>query len=105
MESNADLDRYPSATDSNAVNAVPVIDIRELAGEIHRDLASVQQIADACRKWGFFQVINHGVHNDVFEHVCEQTVAFFALPAEQKEKVLRIGVTTLSSIRSNRGKS
>ena len=40
---------------------------------------------------GFFQVINHGVHDDVFEQVREQTRAFFALPAEQKEKVLRTG--------------
>ena len=61
METNADLDRRPSAIDSRAIHAVPVIDISELTGEIHRDLASVQQIADACRKLGFFQVIHHGV--------------------------------------------
>ena len=89
MDSIAELDRHPSATDSRAIHAVPVIDVSELAGEIHGDLTSVRQIADACRKWGFFQVINHGIHNDVFEHVWEQTWAFFALPAEQKEKVLR----------------
>ena len=89
MESNTDLDKRPSATDGRAIHAVPIIDIGELAGEIHSDLASVQEIADACRKWGFFQVVNHGIPSDVVEDVWGQMRAFFVLPVEQKEEVLR----------------
>jgi isopenicillin N synthase-like dioxygenase len=89
MENSADLDKCPSATDSRAIHAVPIIDISDLAAGIHRDLASIRKIADACREWGFFQIINHGIPSDVVEYVWKQTRAFFALPVEQKEKVLR----------------
>ncbi|KAK7844567.1 feruloyl coa ortho-hydroxylase 1 [Quercus suber] len=37
-------------------------------------------------KWGFFQVINHGVSIEVLENVKDATHKFFNLPAEEKRK-------------------
>ena len=79
MTVESDLDKRPSAGD--AIRAVPVIDLG--------DPSAVDEIADACREWGFFQVINHGVSADLIERVWLQTRAFFALPIDDKESVLR----------------
>ncbi len=57
MTCETDLDKRPSATHDHVARSVPVIDIG--------DPASVQQIADACREWGFFQITNHGVSPDL----------------------------------------
>lgn len=46
---------------------VPVIDLRNTDDE-----ALVEQIAQACRVYGFFQVTNHGVEGiDHFRDVCK----------------------------------
>ncbi|XP_020248258.1 S-norcoclaurine synthase 1-like [Asparagus officinalis] len=39
----------------------------------------------ACREWGFFQLINHGVLAEVMEKVKEDVANFFKLPLEEKE--------------------
>ena len=81
MTGDTDLDRRPSATQNHVARSVPVIDIG--------DPASVQQIADACCEWGFFQITNHGVSPDLIGQTWAQTRAFFAQPVEQKESILR----------------
>lgn len=43
-------------------------------------------ICDAAEKWGFFQIINHGVPIEVLEDVKTATHRFFGLPAEEKRK-------------------
>ncbi|KAL3506357.1 hypothetical protein ACH5RR_031739 [Cinchona calisaya] len=49
----------------------------------------VSEIADACQKWGFFQVINHGVPSEYREKAELASRKFFDLPKEQKLKVRR----------------
>lgn len=61
--------------------SIPVIDMSKLD-----DPSVADQIADAAEKWGFFQIVNHGVPIDVLENVKEATRAFFQLPAEEKIK-------------------
>ena len=61
--------------------SVPTIDLR--------DKKTVSQIADACSEWGFFQIVNHGISDDLIAAMWEQTRVFFALPAETKEAVMR----------------
>ncbi|KAI3753923.1 hypothetical protein L2E82_25988 [Cichorium intybus] len=43
-------------------------------------------ICDAACKWGFFQIVNHGVPIRVLEDVKDATHKFYALPAEEKQK-------------------
>ncbi|KAG8381602.1 hypothetical protein BUALT_Bualt06G0138500 [Buddleja alternifolia] len=47
----------------------------------------VQQIAEACQQYGFFQVINHGVSREVVEKMLEVANQFFNLPTEEKMKL------------------
>ncbi|KAK6155478.1 hypothetical protein DH2020_009726 [Rehmannia glutinosa] len=47
----------------------------------------VQQIAQACQQYGFFQVINHGVARETMEKMLEVANEFFGLPMEEKMKL------------------
>ncbi|CAM8907059.1 unnamed protein product [Rhodiola kirilowii] len=63
---------------------LPVIDL----GEIDNS-KTITEIGDACRNWGFFQVVNHGVDLSVREKAEAAARSFFALPIEEKRKVRR----------------
>ena len=89
MTGDTDLDRRPSAPDSRLRDSVPVIDIGDLSGGVDASLESVGQIASACRDWGFFQVVNHGIPAELVDAVWAQTRGFFALSADKKEAILR----------------
>ena len=49
----------------------------------------VSQVRDACRDWGFFHVVNHGVPAELLDRVQKQARRFFSLPKEEKLKVRR----------------
>ncbi|KAL6211639.1 hypothetical protein ACLB2K_016862 [Fragaria x ananassa] len=53
------------------------------------------EIGHACQKWGFFQVVNHGVPLELFERMEEVGKRFFELPLEEKKKVKRAMVNVL----------
>ncbi|KAL8149842.1 oxoglutarate-dependent flavonoid 7-O-demethylase 1-like [Apium graveolens] len=40
----------------------------------------------ACKEWGFFQLINHGVCNSLIEEFKKEIDEFFKLPLEEKQK-------------------
>ncbi|MCZ6578847.1 MAG: 2-oxoglutarate and iron-dependent oxygenase domain-containing protein, partial [Gammaproteobacteria bacterium] len=86
-----DIDKHPIAKQDSIIGQVPVIDIGELISD-SSSVASripVEQIAAACKNWGFFQVINHGIPAKLFETVLQQTRRIFALPLEEKLSVVR----------------
>ncbi|XP_057787417.1 protein DMR6-LIKE OXYGENASE 2-like isoform X2 [Salvia miltiorrhiza] len=49
----------------------------------------VSEIGDACKIWGFFQIINHGVPSRVRQRIEKASKEFFALPKEEKRKASR----------------
>ncbi|KAM7273304.1 hypothetical protein ACFE04_027968 [Oxalis oulophora] len=59
------------------------------------DLASPDRISiansihQACTDCGFFYVVNHGIENDLFAKVFDETNKFFSLPLQDKLKLLR----------------
>ncbi|KAM7502894.1 hypothetical protein LguiB_001798 [Lonicera macranthoides] len=61
--------------------SVPVIDMSKW-----HDPNVANSICEAAEKWGFFQIINHGVEIQVLENVKAATHRFFELPAEEKKK-------------------
>ncbi|XP_019179832.1 PREDICTED: protein DOWNY MILDEW RESISTANCE 6-like [Ipomoea nil] len=72
----------PRLSEVAVCNDVPVIDLG--CGE--RALI-VKEIAEACSKYGFFQVINHGVPNKAIEDMLKVAQEFFQLPVEEKMKL------------------
>ncbi|XP_071691769.1 protein LATERAL BRANCHING OXIDOREDUCTASE 1-like [Rutidosis leptorrhynchoides] len=49
----------------------------------------VAEVHDACKNWGFFQVINHGVPIDTRERILLASKRFFDQTVEEKRKVKR----------------
>lgn len=64
---------------------IPIIDLSGLFDERRRK--TMDEISDACREWGFFQVINHGISAELLIAVREVSRAFFSLPLEEKQKL------------------
>ncbi|KAK4859030.1 hypothetical protein QYF36_025612 [Acer negundo] len=64
---------------------VPIIDMQRLLSEDFMD-SELQKLDQACREWGFFQLINHGVSSSLVEKVKLETEKFFKLPIEEKSK-------------------
>jgi isopenicillin N synthase-like dioxygenase len=90
-ESLIDLDRCPVAGSREFGDSVPIVDIAGVARDASGDGAhqAVHEIAKACREWGFFQIINHGVSDALIDTVWQQTRAFFEGPVAAKEAILR----------------
>jgi len=67
--------------------AVPVLD---LGGATDAPTAeTVAAVASAAEKFGFFQVVDHGISADQLAGVWEATRSFFALLATEKRRILR----------------
>ncbi|GMN30736.1 hypothetical protein TIFTF001_002943 [Ficus carica] len=65
---------------------IPVIDMSKLLDKdpsiYNHELA---RLHSACKDWGFFQLINHGVPEEVTEKMKIDTQDFFQLPLEEKK--------------------
>lgn len=59
---------------------IPVIDLSGDPSEV------VHQVGEACREWGFFQVVNHGVHHDLMRNTKSVWRDFFNQTPEMKEE-------------------
>ncbi|XP_057448028.1 protein SRG1-like [Lotus japonicus] len=62
---------------------VPVIDLDKLLSE---DATELQKLDSACKEWGFFQLINHGIKPSLVENVKIGVQDFLTLPMEEKKK-------------------
>ncbi|WMV56284.1 hypothetical protein MTR67_049669 [Solanum verrucosum] len=61
--------------------SIPTIDLSNFD-----DLNVEKSIQEAASKWGFFQIINHGIPIEVLEDLKDAAHKFFELPAEEKVK-------------------
>ncbi|XVE69434.1 hypothetical protein DITRI_Ditri09bG0151900 [Diplodiscus trichospermus] len=70
---------------SNDVN-IPIIDLTGLWEDGNALPAeTLDQISSACREWGFFQVVNHGVSPGLMDRARETWRSFFHLTMETKQ--------------------
>lgn len=68
------------------IENIPVIDIAAL-----ETAAARGAIDRACREWGFFQVVNHGIDAALGAELDRQMRAFFAQPSAIKHAINRTG--------------
>ncbi|KAJ0082916.1 hypothetical protein Patl1_10085 [Pistacia atlantica] len=75
----------PFVSNATSLPQVPVIDLKKL---LSRDLtdSELDKLHRACKEWGFFQLINHGVSSSLVQKVKIETQEFFNLPMEEKKK-------------------
>ncbi|KAH7532298.1 hypothetical protein FEM48_Zijuj04G0005000 [Ziziphus jujuba var. spinosa] len=63
-------------------DSIPIIDISNCM----EDPKVAEAICNAAERWGFFQIVNHGIPIEVLEDAKEATRHFFGLPAQEKNK-------------------
>ncbi len=83
-------DRASVCAQSAELLDVPVIDLSKLwtGGETDRQ-SVVRAMAEACEKWGFLQVANHGVDLKLIARCQAQAHRLFERPLEAKERAHR----------------
>ncbi|KAK2443937.1 1-aminocyclopropane-1-carboxylate oxidase [Trifolium repens] len=64
--------------------AIPVIDFSKLNGEERAKTMAL--IANGCEEWGFFQLINHGIPEELLERVKKVSTEFYKLEREENFK-------------------
>ncbi|CAD5170239.1 unnamed protein product [Musa acuminata subsp. malaccensis] len=65
---------------------MPVVDLRGIYDGSVDSRAAMVAIWDACKEWGFFQVINHGVRPDLVEEMKGVWREFFRRPLDEKQR-------------------
>ncbi|KAL7121363.1 hypothetical protein ACP275_02G177700 [Erythranthe tilingii] len=51
------------------------------------DSSSLSSLAAACKEWGFFQIVNHGISKDLFAKIYSLSNEIFSLPSDSKLKL------------------
>ncbi|XP_027349167.1 protein DMR6-LIKE OXYGENASE 1-like [Abrus precatorius] len=65
---------------------LPIIDFAELIGPNRSQV--LQSLANACEQYGFFQLVNHCVSDDVVRSMIDVSGRFFDLPFEERAKYM-----------------
>ncbi|KAH7834634.1 hypothetical protein Vadar_018132 [Vaccinium darrowii] len=64
---------------------IPIIDFSLLtSGDPHQRSKIIRDLDRACREWGFFMLVNHGVSKSLMKDVLDGSNQFFNLPMEEK---------------------
>jgi isopenicillin N synthase-like dioxygenase len=71
--------------------AVPVVDMEPLlrAERVGEAQPAIDALYAACRDWGAFQLVGHGIADELMRGLCAEMRRFFALPSRDKESVRR----------------
>ncbi|KAJ9135940.1 hypothetical protein P3X46_033060 [Hevea brasiliensis] len=89
----------PSISFKAALHQVPVIDMQKLISGDTMDLG-LDKFHQACKEWGFFQLINHGANKSLVEKMKTQLEGLFNLPMEEKKKLYMAGTRKYGGIRA-----
>ncbi|KAK9035716.1 hypothetical protein V6N11_077748 [Hibiscus sabdariffa] len=74
----------PNLHDVISDHSIPVVDLHHLDGPNRSTV--VKAIGQACQNYGFFQVKNHGVSNEVIDKMMHVSKEFFHLPESERLK-------------------
>ncbi|KAG5528557.1 hypothetical protein RHGRI_029291 [Rhododendron griersonianum] len=73
---------------SSGLGDIPVIDLVGFRDSSSRRSVTVNDIGNACRHYGFFQIVNHGIDQFVLDGALSSAFDFFSLPTEEKSKLM-----------------
>eukprot|EP00268_Persea_americana_P046014 TRINITY_DN4722_c0_g1_i3.p1 TRINITY_DN4722_c0_g1~~TRINITY_DN4722_c0_g1_i3.p1 ORF type:complete len:366 (+),score=69.63 TRINITY_DN4722_c0_g1_i3:345-1442(+) len=65
--------------------SIPIVDMSKLLQQ-ESSAAELERLHSACKDWGFFQLVNHGVSSSLVEKMKSEIKDFFTLPLEEKKR-------------------
>ncbi|KAF2296685.1 hypothetical protein GH714_001219 [Hevea brasiliensis] len=66
--------------------AIPVIDFSKVNGSGKERAETMAQIANGCEEWGFFQLVNHGIPEELLERVKKVSSGCYKLERNENFK-------------------
>ncbi|KAM5586420.1 protein SRG1-like [Rosa sericea] len=74
-------------TRSSVQPEIPFIDFKKLLSQQEsNNFDELSRLHLACKEWGFFQLVNHGVSSSLMEKMKTEIQDFFNLPIEEKKR-------------------
>ncbi|TKY64163.1 Naringenin,2-oxoglutarate 3-dioxygenase [Spatholobus suberectus] len=74
----------PNLQHHSSTASIPIIDLQGLDGSSRSQI--IQDIAHASQNYGFFQIVNHGVPEEVVSKMVNVSKGFFRLPESERLK-------------------
>ena len=72
--------------DKSSMAELPLIDLSPLNPDHHEREECMKEITEAARKWGFFQVVNHGVSQELLQTLQFEQMKLFFQPFANKSQ-------------------
>ncbi|KAI3919927.1 hypothetical protein MKW98_001183 [Papaver atlanticum] len=86
--STCNLNHEDHDSHSSAKYTMPIINIEcLLSGDPTLADSELQKLDSACKDWGFFQVVNHGISSSLIEKLKSEVHNLFELQLEEKKKL------------------
>ncbi|KAK6922261.1 Isopenicillin N synthase-like, Fe(2+) 2OG dioxygenase domain [Dillenia turbinata] len=80
-------DKRPHLSQVTPLVSLPVIDLNDVDLEDGQGPSPlVQKVSKACEEYGFFQIINHGVPQELCDSMLNAVANFFELPDEERAR-------------------
>ncbi|CAL5189056.1 unnamed protein product [Lathyrus oleraceus] len=73
--------KRPNHSEVKSLDSIPIIDLS------YSSLEVIHKISKACEEFGFFQVVNHGVPEQVCHKMMKAITNLFELPSEERESL------------------
>jgi len=78
--------KRPNLSEVTFLDSIPIIDLSYCDGNNPSSkLEVVHKISKACEEFGFFQIVNHGVPDQVCTKMMKAITSLFELPPEERE--------------------
>jgi len=82
-------DKRPQLSEVTSLDSIPVIDLSDRSCNDDDSSSSLvaQKISRACEEYGFFQIVNHGVPEQVCNKMVSAITDLFNLPPEKRKQL------------------
>ncbi|CAK8537191.1 unnamed protein product [Lathyrus sativus] len=77
--------KRPNLSEVKSLDSIPIIDLSYCHDNNPSSLEVIHKISKACEEFGFFQVVNHGVPEQVCHKMMKAITDLFELSSEEKE--------------------
>jgi isopenicillin N synthase-like dioxygenase len=79
------LDNISTRSSVASQFSVPIIDFEGVDGDAAQRGKIIEKVRDACERWGFFQVLNHGIPVNVMDDMIDGVRRFYEQDTEVKK--------------------